>query len=97
MHLVKPNRRPTGQQLDSYLSTKMLEMCLSKLIMKQHRTLKVLTADNKLSIGHSQQNYIFLKKNATSDKTTVFIIERKKKKLQKQKRVRKRRNFTFCN
>ena len=73
MHLVKPNRRPAGQQLDSYLSTKMLEMCFSKLIMKQHRTLKGLTADNKLSIGHSQQNDIFLKKKTLPQLTRQWF------------------------
>lgn len=83
MHLVQPNRHPAGQQLDSYYRTKILEMCLCKWIMKLCPITKQLSAENKLSNGHSQQNYILLDackgsfkiKNATVEKTTVSLIQ----------------------
>lgn len=95
VHSVGPNRHPAGQQLDSYYSTKILEMCLCKWIMKMCLLLKGLTAENKSANGHSQQNYILLdagrgkfrgrrKKNkktkhATVEKTIVSLIQGKKK------------------
>lgn len=96
MHLVQPNRHPAGQQLDSYYSSKILEMCLCKWIMKLCPVTKELSAENKLSNGHSQQNYILLdackgrfrKKNATVEKTTVLLIQGKKKVAKKKRKKR---------
>lgn len=77
MHLVQPNRHPAGQQLDSYYSTKILEMCLSKWIMKLCSILKG-SAENKLSVCHTQQNYIlaegdFEKKPPKTNNPPQFI------------------------
>lgn len=90
VHSVQPNRHPAGQQLDSYYSTKILEMCFCKWIMKMCLLLKGLTAENKLANGHSQQNYILQdagrgrfrsekKKHATVEKTIVSLIQGEKK------------------
>ncbi len=79
MHLVQPNRHPAGQQLDSYYSTKILEMCLCKWIMKYCPTLKGLTAENKLSFCHSQQITSFLdasEKKAYNCEDNSFIKSR---------------------
>lgn len=49
MHLVESNRHPAGQQLDSYYSTKILEMCLCKWIMKLNPVLKGLSGLLKIN------------------------------------------------
>lgn len=90
LHFV-PSRHPAGEPLDSYLSNKMLEICLCQSIMKRYPVVKGLKAENNLSNGHSQQNYIIVdagrndleRKKAKIEKTMVSLLQEKKKVVKK--------------